>query len=86
MSAIAIDPEGTITAIYNDDDADLYEQGQASIARASHVEPILGGWHVELAEPFAGAMDAVELTARTFRLRAEALAAEVEYLTRKLFA
>ena len=72
---LRIETNGTIKAIYNE--AILLEAlGQASIRRASHVEPDgSGGWTADLT-PVGGPV----LTG--FTRRSEALAAEVDWLER----
>lgn len=65
--------------IYSDDMADLLLEGQSTVRRASHVEPIQGGgWQADMA-PVGGPI----LTG--FKLRQEALDAEVDYLNKHLF-
>ena len=82
MRKLAIESDGSIVAVYGDDLAPLIAQGTATITRASNVEPMLGGWAVAMVDDTSSA--AVELFVRTFRLRSEALAAEVAYLERRL--
>jgi hypothetical protein len=69
---------GKLTMIYHDVHAGLLAQGKASITRASNVEPTTDGkgWQATMS-------DGTVLPATT--LRQDALAAEVEYLERKLF-
>jgi hypothetical protein len=77
--ALSVDPNGIITTIYSDALADLLDEGQATVTRASHVEPAsCGGWIADMS-PVDGP------TLGPFRLRQEALDAEVEYLKAKLF-
>jgi hypothetical protein len=75
MHQLRIDLSGTITMVYSDELAPLMEEGTASIKRASHVEPTPDGkWTADLSPvggPILGPMN----------LRAEALAAEVEWLS-----
>ncbi len=59
--------------IYSDDLACLLTEGQASIRRASHVEPCEGGWSADLS-PVDGP------TLGPFDLRVTALAAEAKWL------
>ena len=82
-SKIAIETDGTITMIYDDEIADLIALGNGTITRVSNVEPTNAwpyGWTVTMtnpAEPFP--------LPGVFRLRTAALAAEVAYLESKLF-
>jgi hypothetical protein len=51
---ISVAPDGTISAIYDDALAELFDQGQVSITRASHVEPVTVGelpWSVRVNLP-----------------------------------
>ena len=74
MHDIIIDRDGNLKTIYSDDAADLIALvGEATITRASHVEPGNGGWMVDMA-PVGGP------TFGPFALRADALAAEVAWL------
>lgn len=78
-SQISIGADGTITAIYSDDLADLFAEGHVHIQRASHVEPEPDGtWSADLA-PIGGP----KLTG--FRLRQDALDAEIAFLEAYLF-
>lgn len=74
---VTVKPDGTIAAIHNDALADLYEEGKAEVKRASHVEPVDGGeqvnWVADLS-PLNGPK------LGPFRLRSDALAAEIEWL------
>jgi len=71
---IIIDPSGVIRTIHKDALAGLYAEGKATIRRASHVEPNDDGqWVVDLS-PVGGPQMG------PFALRADALAAEVEWL------
>ena len=75
---LAVAPEGTITAIYSDSLADLLAEGRTEIVRASAVEPTQDGtgWLAAMNNgPILG----------PFRLRQEALNAEVAFLERQLF-
>ncbi len=70
---ILISPDGTARMIYTDD-FDAQAIGQASITRASHVEPAPGGgWTADMG-PSGGAI------LGPFATRAAALAAEVAWL------
>ena len=77
---LAISPNGAITAIYSDDLESLMDQAATKqIVRQSHVEPGPDGmWYAEMIGDGA--------VLGPYKLRAEALAAEVEYLEAKLFA
>lgn len=74
---IAIQPNGTVTFIYSDLLVDLLVEGNSQVKRVSMVEPAgTGGW-------LATMSDGTVLG--SFPLRAEALAAEVAWLERKMF-
>lgn len=71
---ITIMPNGEARFIWSDDLAPVAELGNASIERASHVEPTADGqWESDMA-PVGGPV------LGPFRLRSEALEAEVAYL------
>lgn len=71
---VLVRPDGTVEFIYDDGLQPLLEAGDGLIRRASHVEPAEDGrWLADL-EPVGGPC------LWPFRLRTEALAAEVEYL------
>ena len=75
---MTIDQSGRITAIYDDALAALLDEGRAGVRRASAVEPAPGGgWQADLA-----AVNGPVLSG--FRLRSEALAAEVSWLERNV--
>ena len=78
--SIVIAPSGdSLSFIYDDRLADLCEEGDAVTQRASHVEPAEGGgWTADLA-PVNGPV------LGPYRLREEALAAEVAWLQEHLF-
>jgi hypothetical protein len=76
VSTVVIDADGSLMAIYDDELAGLLDEGTATITRASNVEPDAAGYWV------ATMADGAVLPA--CKLRAEALAAEVAYLERKL--
>jgi hypothetical protein len=84
MSAInlTVKPDGTIAAIHNDALVDLYDEGKATVERASHVEPSYDGgqvtWMADLS-PVNGPK------LGPYRLRSDALQAEVEWLERNGF-
>ena len=80
---MTIHEDGSIGAIHNDALAALYEEGETTISRASHVEPVktVAGdimWQADMS-PVGGP----KLEPR--RLRSDALAAEVEWLKRNGF-
>jgi hypothetical protein len=74
---LSIGSSGTVAAIYDDEMAALLGEGQARIQRASHVEPTPDGqWTADIiGGPLLG----------PYPLRAQALAAEVEWLQGKMF-
>lgn len=73
-NSVTITPEGAVNFIWSDDLADMLEIGAGKIARASHVEPNEEGqWEADLS-PVGGPK------LGPFRLRNEALTAEVEWL------
>jgi len=74
---LLIKADGEITAIYSDALAEFFAEGKAETTRASHVEPSPdGGWTAAMVDgPTLG----------PFRLRSEALAAEMAYLEQSLF-
>lgn len=74
MQMLSIGLDGKITAIYSDSIADLLDDGDSIVSRASHVEPAQqGGWTADLA-PVGGP------TLGPFKFRQDALDAEVEWL------
>jgi len=76
----SIGTTGTISAIYDDRLADFLAPGETTIKRASHVEPHPdGGWLADMSP----SGDNVVLG--PFRLREEALNAERDWLTNRLF-
>ncbi len=75
---LAIESDGAIVMIYDDDDRELIDAGAACIARVSDVEPNENGEWLAIMR-----RDSVVLG--PFRLRSEALAAEVKYLQAQLF-
>lgn len=66
-----------IVGIYSDALVPLLSLGDVQILRASHVEPAAGGWAADLS-PVAGPV------LGPFALRADALAAEVEWINAHL--
>jgi hypothetical protein len=77
---LIVDDQGVITAIYDDRLAVLIDQGDATITRASHVEPQDGGWCADMS-PIGS-----NVRLGPYKLRQEALDAEVEYLSGLLFS
>ena len=75
---IAVKPDGSMQFVYDDLLAELCEEGEAVTQRASHVEPAEGGWTADLS-PVNGPV------LGPYKLRAEALEAEVEWLRTHLF-
>lgn len=79
MSTIHVDLTGTIRFIYDDDLRDLLQEGEASVKRVSHVEPIkvLGKlgmrWTADM-RPVDGPV------LGSFDTRQEALKAEVAWI------
>jgi len=73
-SEIVCRADGTLAFIWDDDLAPLMDAGNATIRRASHVEPSDGGqWEADLS-PVGGPKIG------PFLLRRDALAAEVNWL------
>ena len=71
---ITIRPDGSLQFIWDDELADLLDQGQGRVSRASHVEPnVHGQWEADLA-PVGGPV------LGPFRLRQQALDEEVAWL------
>lgn len=71
---VHVDPRGRLTLVYLDRLAELLEHGTATVRRASHVEPDpAGGWTADMA-PVGGPV------LGPYRLRADALAAELGWL------
>ena len=68
---ITVDPHGTCRFLWSDDLADLAEGGK--VTRASHVEPSPDGWVADLSPVNGPALG-------PFRLRSQALSAEITYL------
>ena len=69
---IIISPEGQIRFIYSDDLVGLLDEGEARTVRASHVEPVPGGWAADLSPVGGPTLER--------KLRQEALEAEVQWL------
>jgi len=75
---LSIAPDAEVTMIYNDEAADFFAEGIATTTRASHVEPQGSEWIADMSPVHGPVLG-------PFRLRSEALSAEVEYLNRLLF-
>jgi len=73
MIDIYIEADGTAQAVYDDTLVELFDGRDLVTRRASHVEPVAGGWIADL-WPVGGPA----LTG--YRTRAEALAAERVWL------
>lgn len=79
--SIIISPDGTLHFVYDDRLASLAQFGDMEIRRASSVEPAAGGgWEADM-RPLAGPDGPV---LGPFPLRGQALAAEVEWVERRL--
>lgn len=77
---LAIRDDGTVVGIYSDDLRDLLDQGQATISRASMVEPDEHGlWWADMS--LSGSPEKLG----PFRFREQALEAERNFLAEKLF-
>lgn len=74
----AVEADGAVVTIYDDCHADLFDESSVTVTRASHVEPSEGGWSADMT-PVGGSI------LGPYRLRQEALDAEVEYLKHILF-
>ncbi|MCK6473798.1 MAG: hypothetical protein L6R28_18910 [Planctomycetes bacterium] len=71
---LVVRPDGTVEFIYDDELQPLLEAGDGRVRRASHVEPTdQGHWLADLSQVGGPCLG-------PFQLRADALAAEVEYL------
>ena len=83
----AIEPDGTIVSIYSDALVDLIDQGTAQITRASHVEPApSGNWLADMSPIIRQyGLECDNPILGPFKLREEALRAEILYLEQKLF-
>ena len=95
---IAIEPDGAITMIYSDDAAELLDHGAAVIRRVSNVEPDAHGhWWATMVDkrehlpalpapcPRGVLRHDGTVQMGPFKLRAEALDAEIAYLEAQLF-
>lgn len=76
---IKIEPNGEITAIYNDNLVELFKEGKTEIKRASHVEPNNEGMWVADLFPIGGPI------LGPYEKRKDALDAELEWLDDFLF-
>lgn len=76
-STLTIQPDGSITFIHSDDLTDVLDLGAATIRRASHVEPIGKEWFADLSPVHGPVLG-------PFRLRSEALTAEVAWLENEM--
>ena len=88
---IVVTEDGDLQFVYADELAEVFEGEALRTMRASHVEPLRGGWIANM-EPSGGSWLFVEgeaechtdlQTLTPFRLRAEALAAEREWLRKE---
>ena len=70
---LSIAPEGELRFLFDDALTPLLQLGEASIRRASHVEPIETAWYADLS-PVGGPM------LGPFEYRSDALAAEAAWL------
>ena len=71
---VIVEPNGMVRFIYDDDLASVMQDvGSLSIARASHVEPVSGGWRADMSPVGGPALG-------PFATRKEALAKEVAWL------
>jgi len=74
---LAVERGGAVRCLYSDALADLLDEGETTVRRASRVEPAEGGgWTVDLS-PVGG-----PARLGPFRLRGEALAAEAVWIER----
>lgn len=77
---VTIRTDGSLQFIYDDELAPLLALGQATVTRASHVEPAAGGgWTADMSPVEPG------IVLGPFPLRSEALAAEREWLAGRGF-
>jgi len=77
MTDIYIEADGTAQAVYDDTLVELFNWRDLATRRASHVEPVGGGWVADMG-PVGGPVLAV------CRTRAEALASERAWLDGRL--
>lgn len=71
---IEVRPDGSIHFLYDDGLMPLMDEGEATVARASHVEPVVGGgWQADMA-PVGGPV------LGPFDTHAQALTAERKWL------
>ena len=83
----AVEPDGTIVSIYSDALAELIDQGTAQITRASMVEPApSGNWLADMSPVIRQyGLECDNPILGPFRLRSDALKAEIDFLEQKLF-
>lgn len=80
MLKVLVDTDGAIRFVYADDLRGLLQEGNASIVRASHVEPTIDGrWTADLT-PVSGPIMG------PFDTRKEAIDREVEWLNDHVIA
>ena len=73
---VVVEADGALSFIYTDELRPLVDLGHAATCRVSNVEPDGDGWSAQMVDgPKLG----------PFRLRSEALDAEVAYLEARLF-
>lgn len=77
-----VDKEGKTKFLYTEEYTKLMDEGTCEITRASNVEPCPGGWKVYLKDGHT----LVAEDGHPFKLRSEAIKAEVEYLENKMKA
>lgn len=73
MAAVIVRDNGSLEFIWDDSLAFLLEHGKATIARASHVEPVGTQWEADMS-PSGGPV------LSGFAKRGDAIAAEIEWL------
>jgi hypothetical protein len=78
VRSVRVNADGTLAFVWDDELAELLELGPATVTRASHVEPTADGqWTADLS-PIGGPV------LGPFRLRREALAAEMKWLSARV--
>lgn len=82
-----IEADGTVRAVYDDALTDLLDPADTHVRRASHVEPVPGGWTADM-RPVGGPVIGQFFPGQVFpfKTRAAALAAEREWLDARLAA
>jgi hypothetical protein len=78
MLKVLISSSGSIQFVYNDELVSVMDCGDYRIKRASHVEPGADGWVADMA-PLLGPI------LGPFKLRGQALEAELDWLNDHLF-